>query len=397
MKHGLLLIASLMIALAACGGGSPVVQNTTPPESVKIPFLTLEGGSYEIGREHGRQLREEIREVIGIWKTSFAKAYNVHPDSFVTALLKETDYTSAIKRNTPWLLSEVRGIADGAGLDFNSVLAFQLLDESGLNGERVMADKCSALGVDHNENGPAIVAQNMDLEGWRNGYQVVLHIKNADTGIEQLVFTCAGLIATNGMNDQGLGVVVNALTQLDHQLSGLPVAYVIRGLLEQPDQGAAVDFINGITHASGQHYMIGSPGRVVGFECSHGEVVRYAPENIPGAIFHTNHPFANDDYTDQYRAELTSGKDPAEMDVNSVTRFTTVEKMLSESAGHYNSELAKQILSSGHPEHPVCQPYKGPENVHTFGSAVMVLGDTLEMHISKGPPDSLGYELYRFN
>ena len=47
---------------------------------------------------------------------------------------------------TPELLDEIRGIAEGAGLDFDTMLVFEFMDEYLVHGEAIAAEHCSSLG-----------------------------------------------------------------------------------------------------------------------------------------------------------------------------------------------------------------------------------------------------------
>ena len=187
------------------------------------------------------------------------------------------------------------------------MLAFQLVDEYWANGGAIAGDHCSGLGIAGEGDRPTYVAQNMDLEGFRDGFQVVLHVKHPDSGLESFVFTCPGLVAMNGMNSRSVGVCVNTLLQLRPRRSGLPVAFVVRGLLERTTVEEAIGFLRDVEHASGQNYILGGPAGVYDFECSAGKVARFVPEGRKGVVYHTNHPLANDDYTERYR-RLSGGR-----------------------------------------------------------------------------------------
>ena len=156
---------------------------------------------------------------------------------WVAAFLKSTDFTPAIERWAPELLGEVRGIAEGADLPFETIFAFQLADEVWVNGrevaQRVPVERCSAVGIARSGTCPAIVARNVDVEGFRNGFQTVLHIAAEGGHPEQFVFTFAGYWGANGMNNRSIGICANALPQLRHGREGLPVAFIIRTTLEQ--------------------------------------------------------------------------------------------------------------------------------------------------------------------
>src|SRR5262249_55706534 len=211
---------------------------------------------------HGRAVRGEIHELVGLWKRDLARQFRMDADEFIRKFLAGTDYLPSIKKWTPDLLEETRGIAEGSGIAFETVLAFQLVDEYWANGGAIVGERCSGLGVAGSGDRPTYVAQNMDLEGFRDGFQVVLHVKHTDSGLESFVLTCPGLIALNGMNSRSVGVCVNTLLQLRPRRSGLPVAFVVRGLLERKTVEEAIAFLGDIEHASGQNYIVGGPAGV---------------------------------------------------------------------------------------------------------------------------------------
>ena len=67
-------------------------------------FLVLEGTPYNRGLIHGKTLRNEIHEIINLWKADLKKTYKIDPDVFITKFLNETNFISAIKNYTPDLL-----------------------------------------------------------------------------------------------------------------------------------------------------------------------------------------------------------------------------------------------------------------------------------------------------
>ena len=137
-----------------------------------------------------------------------------------------------------------------------------------------------------------------------------MHVKHPDSDLESLFLTCAGLIVTTGMNNAPLGVAVNAMGQMDYGNEGLPVAFVVRGLLEQSSLQDALDFLETVKHASGQNYILGDSENVVDLEVSTNRQARFTPENHPGVILHTNHPRVLTDYHDRYEDSLAGGATP---------------------------------------------------------------------------------------
>ena len=98
------------------------------------------------------------------------------------------------------------------------------------------------------------------------------HIKDENSLVEQMIFTVPGFIGFNGMNNYSIGICCNSLNQLRFSTNGLPVSFIVRKVLEQSNFNNAIDFVKNIQHASGQNYIIGSPGRIISLECSANKV-----------------------------------------------------------------------------------------------------------------------------
>jgi len=254
------------LALAGCGKSGGLEQKAQEPLTNNIRSIVLEGSPYNRGLIHGKELREEISEVMELWKRDVKENYKVDPEIFVNEFVKKTNFLPAIKTYTPDLLDEIKGIADGSGIDYNTIYAFQLVDEVWLNAKDIFGEHCTGLGIQKKGTVPSYIAQNMDLEGFRNGFQTLLHIRHENSDLESFVFTCAGLIALNGINNKAVGICVNTIEQLNHSIEGLPVAFIIRGILEQMSQEGAIKFLHEIEHASGQNYIIGGPEKNYDFE-----------------------------------------------------------------------------------------------------------------------------------
>ncbi|MFC1563618.1 C45 family autoproteolytic acyltransferase/hydrolase [candidate division KSB1 bacterium] len=369
-----------------------------PGKPVDTGTIVLEGSPYVRGLTHGRVLKKEIAEVVSLWKDDLKRLSGDDPDSFISKFLNKTDFIPAIRQFTPDLLEEVRGISDGSGIDFDTMLAFQLVDEIWLNARDVMGEHCSSLGVSRKGASPSMTGQNMDIEGFRNGFQTILHIKHENSDLESFVFTCPGFIATNGMNNRSIGVCVNAVMQLRYSREGLPVAFVIRGILEQETQDDAVEFLHKVNHASPQNYIIGGPEKVFDFECSSDKIVPYTPNEEPDIVYHTNHPIKNDDYNPNYKIYMDSLGDNPTLGGNSYVRFNTMEKRFRQMTGVIEIDDLKEILSSRDSErHPISRPFIDISSGFTYGSTIMVLSDNPEFHVSFGPPEVTNYKVFKFS
>jgi isopenicillin-N N-acyltransferase like protein len=357
----------------------------------KLRVVALKGTPYERGFQHGKALRPEIHALIKLWKSDLTNRFSVEPDRFIHSFFRNTKYRPAIERWTPELLDEIKGIAEGSGLDFETVFVYQLVDEYWVQG-KMTGEHCSSIGVMPSKGKPAIVAQNLDLESFRDGFQTLLRIEHED-GLKTFVVTFPGFIGASGLNSKGVAVVPNTLDQLNNSDDGLPVACLIRGVLNQPSVAEAESFLKGIKHASGQNYLIGGPERIVDLECSSSKIVQYGEGQE--ILWHTNHSLKSEDFTPGW-ITLLKEKPKTLQGGSSLVRFEAIANRIREMAGTLSVQSIKTILQSkDSPQFPVCRPNKG-EQGFTFASTIMVLGSTPELHIAPGPPDANGYQLFRF-
>src|SRR5258705_1580437 len=102
-------------------------QTTLHNRQLKV--INVSGNGYERGYQQGQQLKKEIAESIVLWKSDLLSNAHMPADSFIHQFLTHTNFTPAIKKYTPDILEEVRGIANGAEQPFDDILAFQLVDE----------------------------------------------------------------------------------------------------------------------------------------------------------------------------------------------------------------------------------------------------------------------------
>jgi isopenicillin-N N-acyltransferase-like protein len=374
-----------------------------------LPVIPLEGTPRERGRIHGETLRSQIKELVTVWKDDLRQNRRSDPDEYLMGFLEKTNFPQAIKKWTPGLLEEVEGIAEGAGVDFKTMLAFQLVDEEwwyGAYGYRskpipLPADvkHCSALAVFGREGLPTFVAQNLDIPAFTDGFQALLRIKHRGFSLESLVFTYAGLVSLCGMNSHGVGQVVNALLQLNHRADGLPVAFINRGILERTTHDRAVGFLHDIKHASGQNYTIGGIQKASSHECSANKVSRFEPYEKATRLYHTNHPLVNDDQS-IYKEMLERVKDrwqPKHPD-NSDIRFIALEKRLKDPSKKITLDMIKETLSSkDDPQNPVCREKRADgRGGFTSGCLIMELSEGPKLHLAPGPPCTTDFRTYTF-
>ncbi len=340
-----------------------------------------------MGRTHGRTLGPEIRELVKRWKENLTETFGVPPEVFIRRFLEKTDFKAAAVRWTPGLLEEVRGIADGAGVDFDTMYAYQLIDEIWALGDDLGFSKCTTIAARKRGAYPAYVAQTLDIPGFYHGFQTVLRIKDEREDLESLVFTIPGVVAANGLNSRSVGVCVNAVTQLAYSLKGLPVDFVVRGILRQKTYDGAVEFLRNIQPAAPQNYVIGGPETAASFERSAGKMVEFLPFSGAEFTFHTNHPLVNDDLNPGFLKSLVQKGMTMETYRTLCRRFHFLDRTLADNAAEIDLPRLKTFFQDR---------TSGINNPTTYGCTIMVLGDHPELHISPGRPDEAPFQVLGF-
>lgn len=354
-----------------------------------VRVLDLSGTPYERGLAHGRELKDEIRDLIGDFKRDLERTHEVEASVFIERFLASTDFMPAIDKWTPGLLDEVRGIAAGAELPFEDVYVFQLGDEIWSMGGWAMRDKCTAVAVDPRGEQPTIVAQNMDIPGFYQKYPTLLRIRT-DEGPDTLVLTCPGLIGVNGMNSEAVAVACNTLLQLRPSRTGVPCLFVVRGVLEQDSLEHAEAWLKEIPHAVGQNYTLGDPTGARAFECSAGAKVRFQPDPKADFTYHTNHPLVNTDWHPDYIAQCEARDVEPEAGLSVCLRFASLEQRFQLDQPMTPATILAALASRDHDAGPICGDW-------TYGCTLFLLKEGApQLQLSPGRPDQFQTQSFGF-
>ncbi len=364
----------------------------------ELKTFSFSGSGYELGLQHGKELKKEIGEIISAWKKNTSNSLGKDANLVLNAFFEYAEFDDAIKKLTPELYDEVRGIAEGSDQQLNDVLVLNLLDEFWVYINNLNNHHCSAVGVPSKNGRPGYISQNMDLENYTDGFQVLMRLNRTENRPEQLILTHPGLIALNGLNEQGIGVCVNTLMQLKASSSGLPVAFIIRHIINSTDKEEVLNFIKTVNHASGQNYIIGIKGEVYDFEASANKVVRYNPNNENGTVYHTNHPVSNDDlkpWFAKYDPNLKDELKPTSS--NSYLRFKAVENRMTANSEISDVLIKEALRSKDNKNNPVCRTNNEDGKGFTFASVIMTFTKKPNIQILAGPPDESDYKIFKFS
>jgi hypothetical protein len=347
---------------------------------VAIRVLTLEGSPAEMGTAHGEMLRSEIQACLARWRDELAATYGTSPDALIQDFLRETTVVRTAERLTPGSHEELEAIAAAAEVDPGTLWAWNLLDEVWWFADRTMevqrlpdATACSSVAVLRGPSGAPIAAQNMDLDAFVDWDPYLLRLRPT-AGPDALVLVNPGVLAQCGCNAHGISVCCNALGMLRPSPSGLPVTFIVREVLAQPDLASVRRFMHAVPHASGQNYLVGSPEGIVDLECSAGRVCELGHGDE--VVVHTNHPLANDDVDQPVRRQ------------NSYDRLGFLEAAVTPGAGPGDIQEALSDRST-----PVC---KLGEAGRTYAAMVMELTTPPTVSVSAGPPTPDSFQTVTF-
>lgn len=360
----------------------------TEVQKDSIRVIKLTGTNYEMGLQHGKQLKTEIHDLVQLWEEDIELNYQIPSEEFISKFLESTNYIDAIKKWTPNLFEEIKGISEGSEIELNKIIVFQLVDEMWNNGGVVFeAHHCSSIGVSNkNVN---YIAQNVDVTPFYHKNKILLSFNNPSNNLPTYVLTVPGIIGVNGIN-KTIGITVNSLMDLQNSSDGLPVCCVVRGTLEKKTFAQAANFINEIKHASGQNYIIGSKFDIASFECSSTKVSKYWPDSTKKYTFHANNALQNDSYQPNYIQYLEDSLQMTHKEyIKDVPRLVSLRKrILNQESIDLN--ILKQTLRSKDSEtDPICNDYTWVSTIMEFYENYNVL------LVSPGKPDSTEYVEFR--
>jgi isopenicillin-N N-acyltransferase like protein len=261
-----------------------------------IPRVRVEGTHYERGRQYGAQARTRVRLSVQAYQRVFAHYTGW---DWPTVRRLAAGFEAPIAGFRPAHLEEMRGIADGSGLDLADVLAINVRTEV-INAAlarqaplgATMPAECSAFAIAPGQgSGPTLVGQNWDWLLHSAQTLVVLEARQDDAP-DFVTVVEAGLLAKAGMNSAGLGLVTNALvTDADTGAPGLPYHVLLRAILDCATVTEALAVLQSAMRSSSANYLIAhSSGAALDVEAAPGDFTRLYPL-FPdhGVLLHTNH------------------------------------------------------------------------------------------------------------
>ena len=360
-------------------------------DTSQLAEITLEGGPRQRGLQHGEMLRGKIIALLDRWAESLDRVYGISRDLYVRRFFAETRFEQALRDHAPRVLEEIAAIAEAAGVDERTLLAFQHVNEEFWlalpRPAPAIAEACSTIALGSAAGRPSLIGQNLDLDQYLDGFQVMLRYACDESDGQIMALSVPGMISLNGMNSFGFAVCDNALTQLRADVAGVPIFAIYRSLLESRSLAEATARLGRYPHASGLNWVMGDPTGVAMLECSTSEMARYGPTEPALPIYHTNHPLKSRDLAPHAAT-------PRRPTRSTYLRFAALHERITGLEDGLGIEAIKAILSSrDDPDYPVSRGGGRNEDDQQIGFTLAccifeLSAERPRLHIAAGPPHS---------
>jgi hypothetical protein len=230
--------------------------------------LHVEGTPYQMGYQQGALLRDDIRENVRFLFEEKAKEMKIELAG-LTLLDPKRAIAGIAARQRKYVpdsyFEEMRGIADGTGMDVQDIVAANFIPE---------LFHCSgfALSGSATRNGEVYHGRVLDYGcDWRLQEHAVLVVARPVDRIPFVNVTYAGFVGSvTGMNAERISIGEMGGGGLGHW-DGMPMAFLVRKALEEAtDLDAAVAIFRNNPRTCEYYYVVtdGETGRAVGLEAS---------------------------------------------------------------------------------------------------------------------------------
>jgi len=371
-----------MLALTRCGFARPRGSNKEDEILRRFPLFEVSGQPFERGRQYGTQAIDLIRfNLEGYWRLF---KHETGLDR-LAILDRARQYLTPLKEYAPHLVEEMRGIAEGAGVSPEEILALNCRTEILSMGAIPRLQECTALFVapEATADGHTLIAQNWDWSEVLRGGAVLLRIEQPGSPTV-LTLTEAGMVGKIGLNSAGIGVCTNFLRH-NHRRAGVPFHAILREALNAPRLGLAVAAIyRNVRADSGNYFLAHAGGEAIDLEATPSDVGFLHPQD--GTLVHTNHFLT---------ARLQAGDKGIVESDNTLVRYGRAMHLLHAQAGQITVDTLKSVFCDHfnrpksicrHPD--LTQPKI--ERSATLASMIVDLTDG-KMHVAVGEPCQAEY------
>ncbi|MCI0545740.1 MAG: C45 family autoproteolytic acyltransferase/hydrolase [Candidatus Rokubacteria bacterium] len=347
-----------------------------------FPFVHVRGSWGEMGRDVGRMFAPLIERHVDAWTEHVVQESGARREAVEAAAAR---FGPAIERHAPFLWEELDGLAGGSGLPVSRLMVLQARAEvlRALKSAPAPADslECTTFAVGGARTGGAVLfGQNIDLVPFLEPFGVVVR-QAPSAAPAALLFTTAGLLGHNGLNEAGVGVCANFIDDPAGWGDGLPRYLLSRLALRADSAAGALAAVLAPPRAASRNMLFAD----VGGTFLDAELLRTRHavlHGTEGLLVHANHVES---------PELEGVAAPTE---NSRCRRARLTELLEKAPGAVTVEYVRQCYRdhAGAPHSLCAHPFPG-RHVSTVAS---MIGDLTarELHLTRGAPCRARYATY---
>ena len=356
-----------------------------------IPIIDLGSDPRERGRLHGDALRSDIEQNLDIYFRRFA----VFGCSRETILSESEKWIPHLDRLDPEFTAELKGVAEGSGFSIPEITMLNVRYElyAGLVKQTASAaatragvDGCTTFAVmpECTKNHETLIGQNWD---WPDLKVMIARVHRKD----KTDFICLGETGTiggmQGVNQEGLGVVINALLSAQDGKNAYekPFRMRVRDILNARNMHEAILAISGTKRVAAMNFLIGhADGEAIDIEAGPDREAFLYPE--AGILTHSNH-----------FCKLEIESDVARFWPNTMYRNVRLARLLRRSQPLDVDNIKEQMSDHFAFPHSICAhvDIDEPENIRLeTRSSVLISLNARTLYVTDGVPCKSEYEKF---
>jgi isopenicillin-N N-acyltransferase-like protein len=242
-----------------------------------IPFLKVSGSHFECGVQIGQFFKEKIKKYIEVCRMDPPEKY-----SWEECLKFTPSYLAPTQKYFPEIIEEVKGTAEGAGVNFIELFASGIEE---FYSKHHHIKECTDIISLPPASNHALVAHNNDLPP--SFFDYITQVEwNFSDGTQMYTVGLAGFLVSVGVNSSPLVLTGNEVTPNDVKV-GIPRAYIARAILLAQDYDSAVQIATHPERASSYNNIITVADKAVSAEASATDFELIQPKE--GILVHSNH------------------------------------------------------------------------------------------------------------
>lgn len=354
----------------------------TETPAQRPPLHDWRGSAHEIGVQHGKTLAAQIVAEFRPTLDTAVAASGTDAAAFLRRYRER--HEPMFREHAPRAIDEIRGIADGGGLDYDTAFFAATRDGAKLVGPADEACTAFYCAADTTADGHVYLGQNKDTDAPLSRYHLMR--RSYDDGLTVLTLNYPGWIANIGINGHGVACTGNSLYAKPAEVPTVPFSlmrYLIAEARAAADVARAVDRL-----ALENCCMMVADAAGAAF-CLESVAGRRDRRDLAGQAFgHANSVLCLglQPYQD---ADLYSPSSPF--------RQRNIQRLLDDDAGHLDAVRLQAILAD-HTDHPrgICRHAAADDPILT--TAALIADCTARtLRVALGHPCTAAFQTYPVN